>query len=238
MSMDKSKEAIADLTKVITMRKDFPDAYFHRGRLWQEASEYALALADYKKVQQLGVETEDLYQQKADVHYELKQYKEALEDYTFLINKFKKRQAEWYSKRGVCYTTLGDSINAQKDFTKAISLDKNNYLLYVYRAENHVKRNRISSALNDYTKALTLSPKSWDIYMSRGKVFLEKEKYDEAIADFSLAIKYNARLGEAYFYRGACKDAIKDAEGACADLKKAASLHHQEAERRLKNYCM
>jgi tetratricopeptide (TPR) repeat protein len=73
--------------------------------------------------------------------------------------------------------------------------------------------------------------------MSRGKVYLEKENFEEAIADFSLAIKYNARLGEAYFYRGACKDAIKDVEGACADLKKAASLNHQEAERRLKNYC-
>ncbi len=91
--------------------------------------------------------------------------------------------------------------------------------------------------MNDYNYAIRLNPKAWDIYLSRGKLQLEKKKYEEAISDFSLAIKYNASSGEAYYYRGACKDALKDSKGACADLKKAAALHHNEAEIRLNRYC-
>jgi len=130
-----------------------------------------------------------------------------------------------------------DSIMAQKDFTKAIQLDRNDYTIYLYRAENFVKRKRMSSAISDYNRAIALKPKAWDIYFSRAKVYLEQKKYEQAIEDFSAAIKYNPKLAEAYFLRGSCKDALKDINGACADLKKAAALHHQEALKSVGLYC-
>lgn len=235
--LDNHQDAIQDLKKVIALNAKYADAYYERGKLYQIAGEYTSALNDYEKAIGLRLASEDVWQRKADMLFELKQEKEALKAYSYLITNFRKKQSEWYAKRGLCYTFLGDSINAQKDFTKAITLNKNDYMVYVYRAENHIKRKRQSLALNDYAKAIQLSPKSWQIYLSRGKIYLEQTKYDEAIADFTLAIKYNATLGEAYFYRGACKDALKDVNGACEDLKKAAALHHQEAEKRLKRYC-
>ncbi len=230
-------DAIAELTKVLSLNATYAEAYYERGKLYQTAAQYILSLNDYKKAASLGLLSEDLCQRKADMFFELNYLKEALQAYTHLITTFRKKQSEWYAKRGLCYTFLGDSINAQRDFTKAIALNKNDYMVYVYRAENHIKRKRQSLALNDYAKAIQLSPKSWQIYLSRGKIYLEQEKYSEAIADFTLAIKYNATLSEAYFYRGACKDALKDVNGACADLKKAAALHHEEAKKRLIRYC-
>jgi tetratricopeptide (TPR) repeat protein len=69
-------------------------------------------------------------------------------------------------------------------------------------------------------------------------IYMEQEKYQQAIDDFSTAIKlHKGKFGEGYFMRGACKDALKDIEGACTDLKKAASLHHQEAIRQLERNC-
>jgi tetratricopeptide (TPR) repeat protein len=186
----------------------------------------------------MNIQHDQIYTQRGNLYYITKQYKQAIEDYTKLITLYKKRLPEFYSKRGVCYTSLGDSISAQKDFTRAIGLDRNNYIVYVYRAENFVKRKRMQSALTDYNKAIQLSPKSWDIYYSRGMVYMEQEKYQQALDDFSMAIKYNKeKFAEGYFMRGACKDALKDIEGACNDLKKAASLHHQEAIHRVEKYC-
>ncbi|MDR1879053.1 MAG: tetratricopeptide repeat protein [Bacteroidales bacterium] len=238
LSDDKSDEALAGLSSCIGLKPDFTEAYFQRGKVYEERAEYPRAIEDYSKVIEMGLQTDEVYALRANLYYQLKQYRSAMDDYTLLISQYKKRLPEFYSRRGVCYTSLGDSVNAQKDFTRAISMDKDNYIIYVYRAENFVKRQRLSSALSDYNKAIQLSPKSWDIYYSRAKVYMERKDYQQALDDFSMAIKYNKeKFAEGYFLRGACKDALKDVEGACADLKKAASLHHQEAIQRVSRYC-
>ena len=236
---DKNNEGLADLSSVIKLKAEYKEAYFERGKVYEQRAEYAKAIADFSKAIELGIQHDDIYTRRANLYYAAKQYKPAIADYTLLVTQYKKRLPEFYSRRGVCYTSTGDSISAQKDFTRAISLDRNNYIIYVYRAENHIKRKRLSYALTDYKKAIELSPKSWDIYYSRAMVYMELEKYQEAMDDFSMAIKYNKeeKFAEGYFMRGACKDALKDLPGACADLKKAASLHHQEAIRRLEKYC-
>ena len=235
---DKNNEGLADLSTVIKMKPDFADAYYERGKVYEQRAEYPQAISDYTKAINMNVQHDEIYTRRADLYYVSKQYKPAMDDYTKLISLYKKRLPEFYSKRGVCYTSTGDSINAQKDFTRAIGLDRNNYIIYVYRAENFVKRKKMQLALTDYNKAIQLSPKSWEIYFSRGMVYMEQEKYQQALDDFSMAIKYNKnKFGEGYFMRGACKDALKDVEGACEDLKKAAFLHHQEAIRRLERNC-
>jgi len=205
--------------------------------VYRERGEAANSVKDYSKAIELGIQNDSIYKQRADVYYDSKQYQLALSDYTLLLTQYKKRHAELYSKRGVCYTSLGDSIAAQKDFTKAIQLDKSDYAVYLYRAENFVKLKKMQSAISDYNRAIELKPKAWDIYFSRAKVYLEQKKYELAIEDFSTAVKYNSKLAEAYFLRGSCKDALKDINGACADLKKAAALHHQEAIKSVGKYC-
>jgi len=185
----------------------------------------------------LGLQNDSIYKQRADIYYDTKQYQPALDDYTLLLTQYKKRHAELYSKRGVCYTSLGDSITAQKDFTKAIQLDRNDYTIYLYRAENFVKRKKMQNAISDYNHAIELNSKAWDIYFSRAKVYLEQKKFELALEDFNAVVKYNPKFGEAYFLRGSCKDALKDINGACADLKKAAALHHQEAMKNVDKYC-
>ena len=236
---DKNNEALADLSSVIKLKPDYKEAYYERGKVYEQRAEYANAIADYSKSIEMGILNDEIYTSRANLYYTTKQYKPAIADYTLLVTQYKKRLPEFYSRRGVCYTSTGDSISAQKDFTRAISLDRNNYIIYVYRAENHIKRKRLSYALTDYRKAIELSPKAWDIYYSRAMVYMELEKYQEAMDDFSMAIKYNKqeKFAEGYFMRGACKDALKDIPGACADLKKAASLHHQEALKRVERYC-
>ena len=131
---------------------------------------------NFEKSTEAGMYTPDLILRKAYIQLELKQYKHAINNYTQLIKMNKQPKAEWYSKRGLCYSFTGDSLLAQKDFSKAISLDKNNYQIYVYRAQNYIKQKRISYAMNDYKKAIDLNPKSLDIYFNRGKLYYGYEK--------------------------------------------------------------
>ena len=235
--INKEDECLKDLNQSISIRNDFAAAYFERGKISQSRASYVDALSDFEKSTEAGMYTPDLILRKADIQLELKQYKQAIKNYTQLINMNKQPKAEWYSKRGLCYSFTGDSLLAQKDFSKAISLDKNNYQIYVYRAQNYIKQKRISYAMNDYKKAIDLNPKAWDIYFNRGKLYMDMKKYNEAVSDFSLSIKLNPKSGDAYFFRGACKDALFDKEGACLDLKKAAALHHKEAVDKLDRYC-
>jgi tetratricopeptide (TPR) repeat protein len=238
LEADKNDDGLSDLTATLSYRNDFAEAYYQRGLVHQQRGQYDKAIADYSQAMRWGYKNENILTLRADLYYQTQQYVSAKTDYDSLITGYKKRTAAIYSKRGICFTMTGDSVNAQKDFTRAISLNRSDYAVYLYRAENAVKLRRLSQALADYRRAIELNPKAWDIYFSRAKIYMEQKKFEPAKEDLDMAIKYNKeKFGEGYYLRGSCKDALKDVDGACADLKKAASMHYQEAVVKVKKYC-
>ena len=59
---------------------------------------------------------------------------------------------------------------------------------------------------------------------ARGMLHFKRMEYRKAIADFSEAIRVAPNLGVAYENRARAKQAIGDAAGARADIRKASEL--------------
>lgn len=235
--MDDLPATISDCEAVIKEKADCAEAFFVRAMAKEKMAMFIEAGKDYNKAVALGLKTPEVIQARANMYYSTMQYKLAWNDYNDLLMNYKIKTAENYCRRGVCYTALKDSLKAKRDFSQALLLDKNNYLIFLYKAENSTKLKHYHVALDDYRRALELNSKGWDVYYSRAKLYMEMERYQEAIADFDIVLKRNEKNAEAYYLRGSCKDFIRDYEGACADLQAAAALYHQTAIERVKKYC-
>ena len=111
-----------------------------------------------------------------------------------------------------------------------------NYAALNARAYAYIRNAKLQQAIPDINKAIQIQPNEPDAYQTRGILYLEQKKYNLALEDLNKAIKLKPNA-EAFFYRGAIKDIMKDKTGACEDLKKAASLGHEEATKRLKKLC-
>jgi tetratricopeptide (TPR) repeat protein len=92
-------------------------------------------------------------------------------------------------------------------------------------------------AINDYRKAIEINPKIADAYKYQGILYIDMNKLDLALEDFDKAIKIKPD-GDAYYYRGAVKYMKKDSKGACADLKSAVALGHEEAKSKISGMCV
>ena len=56
--MGEQGAAIADYTEAIRLAPDFAQAYFNRGRAYEQAGDHAKAQADFAKAEKLGPKTE------------------------------------------------------------------------------------------------------------------------------------------------------------------------------------
>ncbi|HRN92236.1 MAG TPA: hypothetical protein PLE75_05035 [Ferruginibacter sp.] len=55
------------------------------------------------------------------------------------------------------------------DFNRSVSLEPNNYMLYVQRSDGYLEMRKVAEAEADLTKAIELEPTLADLYFRRGK---------------------------------------------------------------------
>jgi tetratricopeptide (TPR) repeat protein len=97
----------------------------------------------------------------------------------------------------------------------------------------HFQLENYQAALDDFNNALALEPELENVYFYRALYFIKMEFYEMAIKDFTSAIEIDKYFADAYFYRGICKGMLDDEKGGTYDIKAAASLGLQEAQKKL-----
>ena len=176
-------EAIADLTKAITLLK-------------MEGDKHHLALAF-------------AYNNKGNAYRLKGQYDWAIRDSTEAI-RLKPDFASAFYNRGVAYYLKGQYDRAIRDSTEAITLKADYAIVYISRGNAYNKKGLHDKAIADETKAITLLKKKVDkhhlasfftsemgneihnlavAYSNRGGFYQEKGLYDRAIANFHEAIE-------------------------------------------------
>jgi tetratricopeptide (TPR) repeat protein len=93
-----------------------------------------------------------------------------------------------YEERGRYYHDMGQFNNAIKDFTKAISLDKEDWTTFGQRGDSYAALKEYDKAIKDYTMAITLTPTNAYVmtsyYCDRGKIYLLINQRQKAKQDF------------------------------------------------------
>tara|TARA_Y200000002_G_scaffold265371_1_gene220450 strand:+ start:131 stop:1222 length:1092 start_codon:yes stop_codon:yes gene_type:complete len=124
---------------------------------------------------------------------------------------------------------LADSFHENKDYksaienyTKAIDINTNDPLLYLYRGQSKFKLKDYLGALSDYSKANELEPEDEYINESIGFVYSEMKDHKKAIQAFTTCIETNLCPSfSLYLHRAIQKRELNDYEGEIEDLTKA-----------------
>ena len=127
------------------------------------------------------------------------------------------------------FKNLADSFFENKDYksaienyTKAIDINTNDPLLYLYRGQSKFKLKDYLGALSDYSKANELEPEDEYINESIGFVYSEMKDHKKAIQAFTTCIEINLCTSfDLYLHRAIEKRELNDYEGEIEDLTKA-----------------
>lgn len=119
--LSKFPEAIADATKAIALKADFPEAYNWRGVCYETTKAFEKAFTDYDKAVALQPTRAEYVRNRGDMHYELKRYDAAQGDYTKAIT-LDPKSADSFFKRGNAHFMLKKYEEAISDYDKAIEL--------------------------------------------------------------------------------------------------------------------
>ena len=180
---------------------------------------------------ELKFTNKSLVRHRGDMYFDAEKYDKAVVDYTELIMKYgEKKNDTIFLRRGSCYNNLGKYDLANTDFNKAITYNRENTFLYVYRAENKVKQKNYTAAQIDLNKALSVDSKNLKALELRAQIYFNQNKFLLAIEDLNYVIKIKP-TSEAYYQRAVCKQLSKDPKGPCEDLIKAATMGHEESKR-------
>lgn len=121
--------AARDLSRLIKLRPDFPEAYMLRGKAMRRKISY-----DENPI-----------------------YNRAVRDFSQVI-KLKPGWAEAYYERGVCYALLNDWSDAVDSWDRALILNRDLYPAYLARGLGRRKRGDIAGAVEDFTEVLRIQP--------------------------------------------------------------------------------
>ena len=175
--------AIADLTKMIELKPDDPEAYRNRGAAYNNKGEYELAIGDYEKAMNLKPDNAELYYMRGAAYYSKDEYEFAAANFNRAI-ELNPNDARAYSDRGMVRYRTANFDSAIANFSRAIQLNPNSAQAYCNRGEAWLH-------LRDWEKAKS------DLIIARDKgldIIASFSKDYESVEDFEQ--KNNAKLPE------------------------------------------
>ena len=132
--------------------------------------------------------------------------------------------AQFYYKRGVDRSKLGDKQGAIDDFTQAIHIDPNFANAYNNRGYARYLLGDNQGAIDDYTQAIQIYPNFAQAYYQRGLARYLLGDKQGAIDDYTQAIQIYPNYAKAYYQRGVDRYLLGDKQGAVDDYTQAIHI--------------
>jgi tetratricopeptide (TPR) repeat protein len=145
--------------------------------------------------------------------------------------------AEEYFQSGLEKHNREEYSEAIKDYTLAISANKNLKTAYFNRGACELALNNLKAAMEDFNKAIEIDPNYPDPHYGRATVFATLERYREALAPLDKVIELDEKFPNALLLRGQLRAQTGNKKGACDDFMRAEKLGDMKASLYLDNYC-
>ncbi|NJO94507.1 MAG: tetratricopeptide repeat protein [Hydrococcus sp. RM1_1_31] len=121
---------------------------------------------------------------------------------------------------GYTYSVLGKSQEALESIDKAITLNPQDFILYIWRGNFLMDKELYPEAREAFTKAIALRPHPF-AYHDRGLSYAYVREYQQALADFDRAIELEPDFLGAYVSRCENYRRLEDYQKAIADCNRA-----------------
>jgi tetratricopeptide (TPR) repeat protein len=173
--------AIADLTALLNLEPSNSDAYFDRGRLYQQRGDHAGAVSDYDAALRWSPPYWQPHFNRAQVLTALGRYEEALGDYArvgVLNPGHGASLSNSLCLNGLLAMDRGDFVMAEVHFSAAIDAEPVLADAWANRATIRYKQGAFAAALNDIDRAIALREDADSVH-NRARI-LEKLHAEEA----------------------------------------------------------
>ncbi len=231
-------QALRDALRAIDYQPHRAEPFILRSRIFRRQNKMKQAEQELNNYLSVNEQSDKAYTERADLYFDRGEYQKALEDYEVLTSRFDNRDIHALYRQGVCYARVGNQMRARRAFTRVISQDRNHADAYAQRAFVYLDMNQESRAQQDLRTALRLDENNPIAWFLLGKIQAGTHDYEEALESLNNALEQE-KNGEAYALRAHCKFRLKDAEGACQDIKMAIMFGYdrEESLRKMEKYC-
>ena len=131
---------------------------------------------------------------------------------------------------GTHYLNLKEYQQALENYDRAIQLNPNEAVAYIFRGVAYYELGNYQQAIKDYDRAIQLDPNRARAYHYRGSAFSSLGNYQQAIKDYDRAIELDPKLAMAYSSRGFSYWELGQIKAAQSDLRVAARLGFNPAQ--------
>lgn len=167
-----------------------------KGQTYMKQEEYGKAVSHFSESIRLNPNNLYAYTLRGMAHTELIKKHEG----TFnKINKLLEAEPDnpdYYNRRGVVYSKLGEYDDAAQDFTTAIRLAPKEAKGYFNRAYMMFHKQEYDKAIVDFDKAIQLDPQYASAYYGRGYAYFRKGLSKAAQEDRSRAIQLDSKIAK------------------------------------------
>ena len=167
-------------------------------------------------------------------------YHDETRDAVLQVWQTEPRQADYqqYVDRLVAYyTTQGEQAywadedkTALRHFSRALTLQPDNGLLYSWRGHTQTKLGQYVAAITDLEQAVQHDAATTDTYFSLGVAHYYQQEYPAAIEAWTAYLDLNPDDATVYYNRGCAYDDLGQYEQAIADYAKAIRLNPDYAD--------
>jgi tetratricopeptide (TPR) repeat protein len=127
------------------------------------------------------------YANRAVILFNLKRYSEALADYEFLI-KALPNESENYFQTGNIYDQQDSLAKAAYFYTKAISVDKDQFIYYFKRGTIYLKQMQWKNSIDDFNAAIDLNPEHDNSFHNRAIAYYKAGFKEKGCEDWCQAL--------------------------------------------------
>ncbi len=164
--------------------KDMAIAYYFKGASAHRASKIDEAIKALEKAIIRDNNLAQAYLELADIQIEQGKYDYAVDNCSMVLLLIDPENIQALLTRSIAFHYMKESEQAIEDITKAISIDKNNWKLYMQRGRYKFDYALYTDAADDFTLALGINDTLENAYHLRGEAFEKLAKSREALSDY------------------------------------------------------
>jgi glycosyltransferase involved in cell wall biosynthesis/tetratricopeptide (TPR) repeat protein len=172
--------------KKIEEQPDDPQAQYELGIQYSELEEPALAIAHHRRALELSPGFRDAWLRVAFCHVKLAQHREALAALDASARTSPDRALEIASAQGNAYRELGDELNSERAFKRALKIAPGFPPASVNLALLYRRQNRLADAIGCLDRALRAFPQHAQARRLRAELRLLHGDAGGALADLQL----------------------------------------------------
>ena len=214
-----------DASKAIELNPYLTDAWEVRGVARQNLGMNRLAIDDYNHALELLPRNRQLMFNKALAQEDVEDLAGADSTFSTLLNYYPGFDSG-YLGRARLRLLQADTVAAEADIDKALSINKNAVNGYIMRADIAINRdNHFEKAAADMDEAIKLQPRLAGLYINRAYLRYRLDDFFGAMADYDYAIELDPLNETAIFNRSLLEMETGANDKALLDLNRIISLN-------------